>query len=136
MARARTAPSAGAWQEVRRLVARANRADPNDPEPLVLFYQSFAAQGIAPTRNAVDGLLRAFELAPQDTGLRMNVARQLLVEGKAAEARAALAPIAFDPHGGPLGQTVAAVIATLDKSGARAALEAWEAARQREKKSD
>jgi Flp pilus assembly protein TadD len=116
------------WKNVRRLIGQANRADPNHPQPLILYYQSFAAQGIAPTRLAVDGLLQAFALAPQDVGLRMNAARQLLVDGKAAEARRALAPIAFDPHGGTLGQAVAAVIAKLDSSGTKAALEAWDAA--------
>ncbi|HEX8573237.1 MAG TPA: hypothetical protein VF759_10855 [Allosphingosinicella sp.] len=130
MARARAAPApdSATWREVRRLIAAANRADPNDPEPLILYYQSFGAQGLAPTRNAVEGLLQAYELAPQDSGLRMNVARQLLVDGKAAEARRALAPLAFDPHGGPLGQAVAAIVARLDEAGAKAALEAWEAA--------
>jgi tetratricopeptide (TPR) repeat protein len=130
MARARVAPAAdaAAWREVRRLIAQANRADPNDPEPLILYYQSFAVQGQPPTRNAVEGLLQAYALAPQDSGLRMNVARQLLVDGQAAEARRALAPLAFDPHGGTLGQAVAAIVARLDESGTKAALEAWEAA--------
>jgi tetratricopeptide (TPR) repeat protein len=137
MARAKAAPArdAAVWREVRRLIALANRADPNDPEPLILYYQSFAVQGQAPTRNAVEGLLQAYALAPQDGGLRMNVARQLLVDGQAAEARRALAPLAYDPHGGPLGQAVAAIVAKLDESGAKAALEAWEAAtREAEKK--
>lgn len=125
-----------AWKAVRRLIGQANRADPNDPKPLILYYQSFAAQGVAPTKLAVDGLLQAFALAPQDVGLRMNTARQLLVDGKAAEARRALAPIAFDPHGGNFGQAVAAVIARLDSSGTKAALEAWDSAtKETEKKS-
>ena len=130
MARATAAatPDAAAWKEVRRLIAQANRADPNDAEPLILFYQSFAAQGVAPTRNAVEGLLQAHELAPQDGGLRLAVARQLLVDGKGAEARRALTPLAFDPHGGEAGQAVAAVIARLDEAGARAALEIWDTA--------
>jgi hypothetical protein len=115
-----------AWKSVRRLIGQANRADPNDPKPLILYYQSFGAQGVGPPALAVDGLLRAFELAPQDLGLRMSAARQLLVDGKAAEARRALAPIAYDPHGGALGQAVAAVIARLDSSGTKAALEAWD----------
>jgi hypothetical protein len=76
----------------------------------------------------VEGLLQAFELAPQDKSLRLRAARQLLVDGKAADARAALVPIAYDPHGGAFGQAVAAVIAKLDSSGAKAALEAWDAA--------
>ena len=117
-----------AWKSVRRLIGQANRADPNDPEPLILYYRSFVEQGIKPTPLAVNGLLQAFALAPQDMGLRMNTARQLLVDGKAAEARTTLAPIAYDPHGGALGQAVAAIISKLDSSGAKAALEAWDSA--------
>jgi Flp pilus assembly protein TadD len=127
-AKASAAGDAAAWKAVRGLIAKANRADPNDPRPLILYYRSFGEQGIAPTPLAVEGLLQAFVLAPQDMGLRMNAARQLLVDGRAAEARRALAPIAYDPHGGTLGQAVAAVIAKLDSSGAKAALEAWDSA--------
>jgi Flp pilus assembly protein TadD len=129
MARAEKAVTTDAapWKEIRRLIATANRADPNDPGPLILFHRSFISQGAAPTRNAVEGLLQAFALAPQDLGLRMNVARQLLIDGKAADARRALAPIAYDPHGGELGQAIVQVIAALDGKGAKAALEAWDA---------
>ena len=119
------------WKEARRLIAQANRADPNHPEPLFLFYRSFAEQRIAPTRNAVEGLLQAFELAPQDLSLRMNIARQFLVDGKTAEARRALAPIAYDPHGGAVGQAATALIAKIDKDGAGAALEALDSATRR-----
>jgi Flp pilus assembly protein TadD len=120
------------WKAVRALIGRANRADPNDPRPLMLYFQSFGEQGIAPTKLAVDGLLQAFALAPQDLGLRMNAARQLLVDGRAAEARRALTPIAYDPHGGSLGQSISAVIAKLDSSGAKAALEAWDSEDEKE----
>lgn len=125
-----------AWKAVRRLIGQANRADTNHPQPLILYYKSFEAQRIAPTPLAVEGLLQAFALAPQDMGLRMNAARQLLVDGQAAEARRALAPIAFDPHGGALGQAVAAVIARLDSDGAKAALEAWDAATKESEKKE
>ena len=118
---------AAAWKEVRRLLAAANRLDPDDPEPLILFYNSFGAQGVPATANAVAGLNRAHELAPQDRGLSMLVARQYLVDGKPAEARAALAPLAFDPHGGEASAAVAAIIAQLDAGGAADALKAWRA---------
>jgi tetratricopeptide (TPR) repeat protein len=126
-AKASPADEAG-WKAVRGLIGKANRADPDDPRPLILYYRTFGEQGIAPTKLAVDGLLQAFALAPQDPGLRMNAARQLLVDGKAAEARRALIPLAYDPHGGEFGQAIAAVIAKLDSSGATAALEAWDSA--------
>lgn len=130
MARAKAGPRGddAAWKEARRRIALANRADPNDPEPLILYYQSFSARGAVPTRNAVEGLLQAFELAPQDKGLRLNVGRQMLVDGKAAEARAVLLPIAYDPHGGALGQAIAGIVGTIDRSGAKAALDSWDSA--------
>ena len=123
------------WKAVRAAIGRANRADPNDPRPLILYYRTFGEQGIAPSKLAVEGLLQAFALAPQDGGLRMNAARQLLVDGKAEQARRALVPIAYDPHGGALGQAVTTVIAKLDSSGSKAALEAWDSAtKEAEKK--
>ncbi|HEX8621260.1 MAG TPA: hypothetical protein VF718_04755 [Allosphingosinicella sp.] len=126
MERARASRDPVAWRQARARIAEANRADPNDPEPLILFFRSFVEAGVPPTRNAVEGLLQAHELAPQDAGLRMNAARQLLADGKAAEARAALTPIAYDPHGGALGQAVTAILAKLDSGGTEAALAAWE----------
>jgi len=134
--RAVAAPDSDAatWKEVRRLLIAANRTDSNAPVPLILFYDSFQAEGVAPTRNAVAGLLRAFELAPQDQGLRMKVARQHLIDGKTAEAKAALVPIAYDPHGGDFGKSIQAIIATLDEKGAAAALAAWSSLGAKDKK--
>jgi Flp pilus assembly protein TadD len=117
---------AAVWKEARRRMLAANRVDPNAPEPFILFYDSFAAEGVAPTRNAVNGLLRAFELAPQDRDLRVKVARQHLTDGKAAEARAALTPLAYDPHGGTFAETIRAVIVKLDEGGPQAALAVWQ----------
>ena len=64
----------------------------------MLFYQSYGAAGVAPTKNAVEGLLYAVALVPQDDGLRVNAVRQLLIEGHLAEARTMFAPLAFQPH--------------------------------------
>jgi Flp pilus assembly protein TadD len=112
------------WRAIRRIIASANRLDPDDPMPLVLFYESFGEEGRTPTANASEGLATAMALAPQDMELRMMMAHQHLVDGKAAPARAALAPIAFNPHGGKASQSAAAAIAQLDKGDVRGALEA------------
>jgi tetratricopeptide (TPR) repeat protein len=125
-AQAAKATDAATWTEVRRWLLAANRASPDDPEPLILFYRSFAEQGARPSKSAVAGLLRAFDLAPQDDGVRLAVARQQLSDGKAAEARAALAPIAFAPHGGRLSQLASSVIGKIDADGAAQALAEWE----------
>ena len=127
MARKAQARDDKSWKEVRRWLVAANRADPDDPEPLLLYYESFHAAGDRPTANAVIGLNRAFELAPQDRGVRMTAARQYLVDGKTAEARSALAPIAYDPHAGELATLASLMVTVIDSGGAAAALKALEA---------
>jgi tetratricopeptide (TPR) repeat protein len=123
VASASKASDAAAWKEVRKWLAAANRADPEDPEPLILFYQSFRAQGIRPTANAAVGLEEALRLAPQDGPLRMMAAFQYLADNKPSEARTALAPVAFAPHGGGMAQAAAAIIAKIDSGAGKAALE-------------
>lgn len=120
-----------AWSEVRRLFGAANRLDPEDPEPLVLFYRAFLEQGTKPTPNAVEGLTYAMELAPQDGELRMNVARQHLIDGKGPEAKAALGPVAFAPHGGEQAEFARAVVDAIDAGGAAAALALFTAAEKK-----
>ncbi len=112
-----------AWKEARKWIIAANKLEPDDPEPLQLYYESFLQEGAKPTAAAVLGLERALELAPQDRGLRMTFARQMLIDGKAAEARAALAPLAFDPHAGGMGKFVGTIIQAIDSGGAKAALD-------------
>jgi tetratricopeptide (TPR) repeat protein len=118
--------SAARWSAIRTLVVHANHADTEDPRPLIWYFRSYVAQGVKPPTLAADGLFKALELAPQDTGLRMNVAHRLLVDGAAKEARATLAPIAFDPHGGEAAEVAARAIAVLDGGGTtQAALAVW-----------
>lgn len=126
--RARESGGQAAWRAARKHIAAANRNDPDDPEPLMLFYRSFEMQGVKPNANAVAGLLRAQELAPYDQMLRMSVGRLHLAEGRGPEARAVLAPIAFDPHGGARAEAVRRMLARLDEAGAEAALAASPAA--------
>jgi hypothetical protein len=83
---------------------RANRIDPESPAPLLLFYNSFVAEGVRPNANAIAAMRYAAALAPQDIGLRLLVGKSLLAEGKTAEARAMLIPVAFYPHGGRLAE--------------------------------
>ena len=131
------APTEEDWKAVRRWFVRANRAEPGAPVPLVLFYQSFAAEGLKPTPNAVEGLRTAALLAPEDVGLRLSLAHQYLEDDKGPEARAALAPVAYSPHGGPLAEFAARVIAAIDANGAKAGLAAWnETPKEDERKDD
>jgi hypothetical protein len=83
---------------------------------------------VTPTPNAVLGLTRAYQLAPQDRSLRMQVAHQFLVDNTPAQAKGALGPIAYDPHAGETGKVAAAVIALIDAGNVAGALQAWNAA--------
>lgn len=102
------------WKAVRTAIGRANRLDPDFAEPLMLFYDSYLSQGLAPTRNAVDGLLYAQALVPQDDGLRLLAARQLLTDGKLPAARKMFAPLAYDPHAGKRRAERVAVLTAID----------------------
>ncbi len=113
------------WRDIRRAFLAANAIENDDPEPLTLFYRSFAAAGQTPTANARDALLRAHTLAPQDRDLRMAAAQVLLETDRGPAARRMLGPVAFSPHGGAAATFAAGIIATLDKDGAAAALKQW-----------
>jgi len=91
--------SPAGFDQARTWYLRANKLDPEGPEPLYQFYQSYVAQKVAPTQNAVDALHYASDLAPQDLNLRVQSAGLYLAEGKLKEARVALVPVAFNPHG-------------------------------------
>ncbi len=110
------------WAVVRRHFVAANKIDPENAEPLRLYYQTFAASGIEPTKNAEDSLVYAFEIAPFDPDLRLSFVALLLKQGNAASARAALRPLAFKSLDDAQGQFAAAVLAALDKDGVAAAL--------------
>ncbi|OYY78861.1 MAG: hypothetical protein B7Y43_04785 [Sphingomonas sp. 28-62-20] len=88
------------WREARRWFLKANAIDPNFALPFVLYHESYARAGERPNASAIDGLVRAMDLVPQDTGLRFNVGVQLLMQGDRIGARQALAPVASNPHGG------------------------------------
>jgi tetratricopeptide (TPR) repeat protein len=98
----------------RQWFIKANKIDPEDPEPLMHFYLSYLLAGERPNANAIAALHYASNLAPQDPGLRLNSALQYLRDGKLKEARLTLAPIAYDPHGKDIAATARAMIAKID----------------------
>jgi tetratricopeptide (TPR) repeat protein len=88
------------WNDVRSQFIKANSIENDNPIPLVQFYLSYVQQGEPPTRNAIDGVVWAMELAPFDTSLRWLVAQQLVSDERYREAARALAPLAYSPHPG------------------------------------
>jgi tetratricopeptide (TPR) repeat protein len=127
MALAKSKTATVDWNKVRSLFAKANRLDTENAEPLMLYYLSFTAAKETPPEVAIKGLLYAMVLAPQDDRLRWLAVRQLLRDRKVDEAKRALAPIAYDPHGGS-GDKADQVLAAIDSGGPSkglALIDAW-----------
>lgn len=123
MRRAATAKATdpAVWREARRWYLKANTIDPNFALPFVLYYESFGRAGERPNGSAVQGLVRAMDLVPQDNGLRVTVAIQLLIQDDRQGARRALAPVAFNPHGGR-GNRALAMLKLLDSGATKDAI--------------
>ena len=103
-----------AFADARAWFSRANTLDPENPEPLLYFYQTYRVERRPPTANAIAALHYAAELAPQDLGLALQSALQHLADKEPSKARPALVRIAQHPHGGELSQKAAALAASLD----------------------
>ncbi len=116
--RAKSGDKAVTFANVRGVANRANRLDPENPEPLVLFYRSFIDEKARPTANAIAALHYAADLAPHDMGLRLDSARLYLANGQPALARKRLVPLAYNPHGGQLADEAKAMIARIDSGSA------------------
>jgi hypothetical protein len=110
------------WAAVRRAYLDANKIDPENAEALIRYYGSYAAQGIAPTKNAADGMLYAYLLAPFSYEARMNAGRIYLERGNAEKAKQALLPVTVGENAGESADELRAVLATLDKDGPAAAV--------------
>lgn len=110
------------YSEARRLFVAANKIDPEDPEPLMEFYKAYLREGVMPTKNAIEALHYASNLAPQDLNVRMNSAVAYLNENKLKEAKATLTPVAFSPHGGGIAEEARRMIERIDAGDAKGAL--------------
>lgn len=119
---------AAAWRTARSYIIRANQLDNDNAQPLLSFYQSYAVEGREPTKNAVAGLIRAQELAPQDNDLRALAVVQSVRDGELARARRLLEPLAYDPHRGAdneAAKLLAVLRESKDKAAAQAALDSF-----------
>jgi len=96
--------SAADWNAVRKPIILANRTNSDDPIPLYAYYKSFRRQGMKPPPIAIDGLARAFHLAPENIETRVNYAFALANEGKFDVAINLAKVVAFDPHDGGSGE--------------------------------
>ena len=113
---------AAEFTETRSWFLKANNLDPEDPQPLFEFYNSFVKQGISPNVNAIAALHYASDLAPQDEGVRLMSASQYLADDKIKEGRAALIAVAYDPHGGEVAGMARQMIDRIDARDIRGAM--------------
>lgn len=111
------------WGEIRSWFLRANKVDPEAAEPLMQFFNAYLFAGARPTKNAVDGLLYALAIAPNDAKLRIIAVRQLLVDGRIADAKRYFAPLAFEPHASKIWREASIkVMAALNSGDGRVAI--------------
>lgn len=101
---ARALPSGERQQraaEARQLALRANKLDPNDPLPLLAYYQSFNLAGERPTAQAVTALESAQATLPDNDAVRLLLVEQYARDNSLTKAMAMLMPLANSPHDSP-----------------------------------
>ncbi len=90
--------NAHVFAAARALIVRANRLAPDDQMPLIANYLLRKQAGQPINDAAINGLIAAVTIVPNQPDLRMNLALELLRLHRTAEARVALAPVAYAPH--------------------------------------
>lgn len=104
------------WKAARASIAKANRADPENPYPLFHYFKSFRKQGIDTPTIAGAGLSKAFSLMQQDPELRFTYATYLIEQGKLADAKSLMKPLAYNPHAGSGAEYARRMIARIDRA--------------------
>lgn len=94
------------WKDVRKYIARANHADPDDPIALRDYFDSFLVEGREPPKIAIDAIGQAFGTAPEANDLRVEYAFALANQGKVDEAIQLAKVVAYDPHAGANGKSL------------------------------
>ena len=87
--------------KARAMAIKANRSDPDDPRPLLAYYQSYNLSGETPPPAAVEGLMQVVSLLPRENAPRQLLVDQLAKERRYGEAIAWLMPVAHSPHKSP-----------------------------------
>ncbi len=124
------------WKIIRRYFLDANKANPEDPRPLIAYYDSFGAANAAVTPNAADGLYYAFALAPYDLELRMKVGKLALIQGKKDLARTLISPAANNPEAAYIAELASKLILLIDANDIAGALAEYKRVEEEAAKKD
>jgi tetratricopeptide (TPR) repeat protein len=104
-----------AVKQGRNWVLKANTANPGAHEPLLYYYQSFAAEGRKAPDDAIDALGQVVDTIPQIDMPRLTLGQELIARGLYPRARKILAPLAFSPHESVEQATALALLDALDE---------------------
>ena len=102
-----------AYLEAMKPLSALNALEANHTVPLIYSYRLDAERGVPPSSDAKAALARAAELAPFDQELWLITGMMHMNDGRIAEARAALQPIASNPHGGEKAEQIRNLLAFL-----------------------
>jgi tetratricopeptide (TPR) repeat protein len=100
LAKAKKANDAALFAEARKQFLAANKLDPEDPEPLYLYYRTYRAANVTAPKQAVDALHYATVLAPRDYYPAIQLVTEHLRQNNLKAASDALKPLAYLPHAG------------------------------------
>ena len=100
--------------QARKYLAHAFEVDPEDYRTLMGLARLRHGQPGYPNDNDIATLEMAMEGAPQLPAIRFAYAQAQASRGHKDEAKAALIPVANNPHGGGAAQAARAMIAALD----------------------
>lgn len=99
----------------RATIARANRANSENPLPLLAYYRSFADAGETVPDVAIEGLMKARDLVPAAPAPRLMLGEALAKRGNDVAARQALIPVANGAYDSPEKAEARSVIAALPR---------------------
>ena len=117
LARAKKANDPNLAKAARQHFLAVNKIDPEDPEPLYLYYRTYRAVNAAAPKAAVDALKYATILAPQDTLVGIQLVSEHIRQNDLKSAADALRPLAYEPHAGQNKRNVALQILNMIENG-------------------
>lgn len=117
LAKAKKANDAALFAQARKLFLAANKLDPEDPEPLYLYYRTYRAANLSAPKPAVEALGYATILAPRDYYPAIQLVTENLRQNNLKAAAEALKPLAYLPHLGQTRQNDALAVLKLIEAG-------------------
>ncbi|MET0250323.1 MAG: hypothetical protein ABW164_11425 [Sphingobium sp.] len=86
------------WKAALSAIVKANRADLEDPVPLILFHDYHRARGGQMPQVGFDGLYKALNILPQNHEYRLKLAQAMAERGHFMRASRLLDSLAYSPH--------------------------------------